>query len=59
METAALAQVAHQNGIPWAALRMISDAADEKFNLGEVLGFSVDTAANLFDQIVRAFLKAL
>jgi len=59
METAAIAQVAHQNGIPWAALRITSDAADENFNLDEVLGFGVDTAANLFDQIVRAFLKAL
>jgi len=59
METAAIAQVAHQNGIPWAALRITSDAADETFNLQDVLGFSVDTAADLFDQIVRAFLKAL
>jgi len=59
METAAIAQVAHQNGIPWAALRITSDAADENFNLQEVLGFGVDTAADLFDQIVRAFLKAL
>jgi adenosylhomocysteine nucleosidase len=59
METAAVAQVAHQNGIPWAALRMISDTADEKFNLGEVLGFGGDTAADLFDQIIRAFLRAL
>jgi adenosylhomocysteine nucleosidase len=59
METAAVAQVAHQNGVPWAALRMISDAADENFNLGEVLGFGVDTAADLFDQIVRACLKTL
>jgi adenosylhomocysteine nucleosidase len=58
METAAIAQVAHQNGIPWAALRITSDAADEKFNLHEVLGFGVDTAADLFDQIVRAFLRA-
>jgi adenosylhomocysteine nucleosidase len=59
METAAIAQVAHQNRIPWAALRITSDAADETFNLQDVLGFSVDTAADLFDQIVRAFLKAL
>ncbi len=58
METAAIAQVAHQNGVPWAALRIISDAADETFNLQEVLGFGIDTAADLFDQIVRAFLKA-
>ena len=59
METAAIAQVAHQNGIPWAALRITSDGADENFNLQEVLGFGVETAAGLFDQIVRAFLKAL
>jgi len=59
METAAIAQVAHQNRIPWAALRITSDAADENFKLQEVLGFGVDTAADLLDQIVRAFLKAL
>ncbi len=58
METAAIAQVAHQNGVPWSALRITSDAADENFNLNDVLGFGVDTAADLFDQIVRAFLKA-
>ncbi len=58
METAAIAQVAHQNGIPWAALRITSDAADENFNLKEVLGFGVDTAADLFDQVVRAYLGA-
>jgi adenosylhomocysteine nucleosidase len=57
METAAIAQVAYQNGIPWAALRMTSDAADESFKLDEVLGFGIDTAASLFEQIVRALLK--
>ena len=57
METAAIAQVAHQNGIPWAALRMTSDAADESFNLDEVLSFGVNTAADLFDRILRTFLK--
>lgn len=59
METAAIAQVAIQNGIPWAALRMTSDAADESFNLEEVIGFGIDTAAGLFEQIVRALLKDL
>ena len=59
METAAIAQVALQNGIPWAALRMTSDAADENFNLDEVIGFGIDTAADVFDQIVRAFLRDL
>jgi adenosylhomocysteine nucleosidase len=59
METAAIAQVALQNGIPWAALRMTSDAADENFNLDEVIGFGIDTAADVFDEIVRAFLRDL
>jgi nucleoside phosphorylase len=59
METAAIAQVARQNGVPWAALRMTSDAADETFNLEEVVRFGIDTAADLFDQVVRAVLKEL
>ena len=57
METAAIAQVAHQNGLPWAALRMTSDSADESFNLEQVIGFSVDTAADLFDRIIQAFAR--
>lgn len=57
METAAIAQVARQNGVPWAALRITSDSADESFNLEEVVGFGVNTAAELFDRVVRAFLK--
>jgi adenosylhomocysteine nucleosidase len=58
METAAIAQVAFQNGIPWAALRMTSDAADETFNLQEVLGFGINTAADVFDRILHACLRA-
>jgi adenosylhomocysteine nucleosidase len=57
METAAVAQVALQNGIPWAALRMTSDAADETFDLEEVIGFGIDTAADLFDRAVHACLR--
>jgi adenosylhomocysteine nucleosidase len=59
METAAIAQVARQNGVPWAALRMTSDAANESFDLEEVVGFGVNTAADLFDRVVRAVLKQL
>ena len=58
METAAIAQVASQNSKPWAALRMISDAADETFDLEEVVRFGV-TAAELFDRVVRAYLREL
>jgi len=57
METAAIAQVAVQNGTPWAALRMTSDAADESFDLDEVIGFGIKTAADLFDQVMAALLK--
>ena len=59
METAAIAQVARQNGVPWAALRMTSDAADETFDLEEVVRFGITTAADLFDQVARAVLKEL
>jgi adenosylhomocysteine nucleosidase len=56
METAAVAQVAHLNGIPWGAVRITSDAADESFDMNEVLSFGMGTASDLFDRIVRAFL---
>jgi adenosylhomocysteine nucleosidase len=58
METAAVAQVAHLNGIPWGAVRITSDAADESFDMNEVLSFGTGTASDLFDRIVRAFLTA-
>lgn len=59
METAAVAQVAHQNGLPWAALRVTSDAADETFNLHDVLDFGADTAGELFERIIRRFVSGL
>ncbi|TMF37795.1 MAG: 5'-methylthioadenosine/S-adenosylhomocysteine nucleosidase [Chloroflexi bacterium] len=59
METAALAQVAHQNGVPWSALRITSDSADETFDLKGVIGFGVDTAANLFESIIQAVIDDL
>ncbi|TME71138.1 MAG: 5'-methylthioadenosine/S-adenosylhomocysteine nucleosidase, partial [Chloroflexi bacterium] len=53
METAALAQVAQQNGVPWTALRVISDSADESFDLRKVMGLGVSTAAKLFESIIQ------
>jgi hypothetical protein len=38
---------------------MTSDAADESFNIDEVIGFGIKTAADLFERVVRAVLKAL
>jgi adenosylhomocysteine nucleosidase len=59
METAAIAQVALQNGVPWSALRVTSDSADETFDLKGVLGFGVETAANLFEGIIHAVADEL
>lgn len=59
METAAIAQVANQNGLPWGAVRITSDSADETFDLEEVLEFGAKTAGELFDRIIRAALKSL
>lgn len=59
METAAVAQVAIQNGLPWGAVRITSDSADETFDLEEVLEFGAKTAGELFDRIIRAALKTL
>jgi adenosylhomocysteine nucleosidase len=56
METAAIAQVAYQNQVPWGAVRITSDSADENFNLHEVLGFGADSAADLFDRVIGRFL---
>jgi adenosylhomocysteine nucleosidase len=59
METASVAQVAHQNRVPWSALRITSDAADETFDLRGVLGFGVSTAADLFERIIQSVYDEL
>lgn len=59
METAAVAQVAHQNRVPWSALRITSDSADETFDLRGVLGFGVSTAADLFERIIQSVADEL
>ena len=59
METAAVAQVAHQNTVPWSAVRVLSDSADETFDLRGVIGLGVGTAANLFESIIHAVIDEL
>ncbi len=59
METAAVAQVAHQNRVPWSGLRVTSDSADETFDLKGVMGFGVETAANLFESIIQTVADEL
>ena len=57
METAAVAQVAQANRVPWGGVRITSDSADESFNLDAVLGFGATTASELFDRIMGRFVK--
>jgi adenosylhomocysteine nucleosidase len=59
METAAVAQVAQQNGLPWGAVRVTSDKADESFDLEEVIDFGVSSAGELFARIIRDALSDL
>jgi adenosylhomocysteine nucleosidase len=59
METAAVAQVAHQNGVSWAGLRVISDSADESFELEEVISFGAHTAGELLEKVVIRALEDL
>lgn len=59
METAAVAQVATGNGVPWGAVRITSDAADESFALDDVLEFGAATAGELFESIIRAVASEL
>jgi adenosylhomocysteine nucleosidase len=59
METAAIAQVAQQNGLPWGAVRVTSDSADETFDLAHVVAFGVNTASDLFERIIRGAMRKL
>lgn len=59
METAAIAQVAHQNGVPWGGLRITSDSADETFDLDEVIAFAAQTAGELFEGAIIRLLEEL
>jgi len=57
METAAVAQVAQANRVPWGGVRIVSDGADESFDLDAVLGFGASTAAELFEKIIGRYVK--
>ena len=59
METGAVAQVAHQGRVPWSGLRVTSDSADETFDLKGVMGFGVETAADLFESIIQTVADEL
>jgi adenosylhomocysteine nucleosidase len=52
METAALAQVARQNGLAWAAVRMISDTADD-VDAQAVLEYLTSSGPKALSSIIR------
>lgn len=52
METAALAQVARQNGLAWAAVRMISDTADD-VDTQAVLEYLTSSGAKALSSVIR------
>lgn len=54
METAAIAHVARLEGVPWAAVRVISDTADERLDVDEALGLAVATAGTVAGVLVAA-----
>lgn len=59
METAAVAQVCEAASLPWAALRMISDGADESFSSASVLSWCASVAAPAMASVVAAALADL
>jgi adenosylhomocysteine nucleosidase len=57
MEGAAFAQVCHDYGVPFAAVRTISDRADDAAH-GDFLQFIAQVASRHSAAIVEAFLRA-
>jgi len=55
MEGAAFAQVCHDYGVPFAAVRTVSDRADDEAH-GDFLRFIEDVASRHSAAIVEAFL---
>ena len=56
MEGAAIAQVCHDYGIPFAAVRTVSDRADDAAH-GDFLSFIDQVASRHSAAIVEAFLR--
>lgn len=56
MEGAALAQVAHDFGVPFAVVRTVSDRADDSAHV-DFLRFVADTASRCTEAVVREWLR--
>lgn len=57
METVAVAQVCHQNGISWAAIRIVSDGLDDLIDPQEVLAYASSKATAALRDIVVNMLE--
>lgn len=58
MEGAAVAQVCHDYGVPFAAMRSVSDRADDDAHV-DFSGFVRDVASRYADQVIGAWLHLL
>lgn len=58
MEGAAVAQVCHDYGVPFAAMRSVSDRADDDAH-GDFARFVKDVASHYADHVVGTWLRAL
>jgi adenosylhomocysteine nucleosidase len=59
METAAIAQTALQNATPWAAVRMVSDSADESLDASEVLAYCQTVGTTTLRGVVLRMVEQL
>lgn len=57
METAAVAQVCYQNGVPWAAVRVISDGLGDRISPRQVLDYAATTATAFLRDVVLRLLE--
>ena len=54
METAAVAQVARARGCDWVGVRVISDQADETFDLAQVMTFAIQEGGAIIAGLIEA-----
>ena len=57
METAAIAHVCEVAGVPWAAVRVISDSADDQLDVSEVLAVAERSADTIADIVVETLSR--
>lgn len=58
METAAVAQVCYQNGVPWGAVRIISDGLEDRIDPKKVLAYAATSATTFLRDLAAKVLEA-